>query len=292
MNDKCEVTQKASPLVPGFACSVSSDIFPVDMDIMAYYCLSRECPCNNTTMYFYKADSFYKRKLFKIVVDYLTWKLIATEVYSSEFDCPKMIYDFMDCVSSKTKSLIQSGKDEVISENRYAFRDDIDYTRIKIENKVCYLDIFRIAPYEELVFAYNGTQYVVLDHYCVNPKCDCMDVLLAFQVVTGGKALEAPVVVFVFDFESGERYIERKSQGVSSAFAEELYAEFEGLLERKSVEPLIGRCNRMKKWGEEYLSRKLTARGIQNVTNAQKVGRNSPCPCGSGTKFKKCCGAL
>ena len=25
--------------------------------------------------------------------------------------------------------------------------------------------------------------------------------------------------------------------------------------------------------------------------NPQKVGRNDPCPCGSGKKFKKCCGA-
>jgi len=24
---------------------------------------------------------------------------------------------------------------------------------------------------------------------------------------------------------------------------------------------------------------------------AQKVGRNDPCPCGSGKKYKKCCGA-
>jgi preprotein translocase subunit SecA len=24
--------------------------------------------------------------------------------------------------------------------------------------------------------------------------------------------------------------------------------------------------------------------------NAKKVGRNDPCPCGSGKKFKKCCG--
>ena len=24
---------------------------------------------------------------------------------------------------------------------------------------------------------------------------------------------------------------------------------------------------------------------------AQKVGRNSPCPCGSGKKYKNCCGA-
>ena len=25
--------------------------------------------------------------------------------------------------------------------------------------------------------------------------------------------------------------------------------------------------------------------------NAAKVGRNDPCPCGSGKKYKKCCGA-
>ncbi|MEM9593095.1 MAG: SEC-C metal-binding domain-containing protein [Acidobacteriota bacterium] len=29
----------------------------------------------------------------------------------------------------------------------------------------------------------------------------------------------------------------------------------------------------------------------QTVTRATpKVGRNEPCPCGSGRKFKKCCG--
>jgi hypothetical protein len=25
-------------------------------------------------------------------------------------------------------------------------------------------------------------------------------------------------------------------------------------------------------------------------TRAEKVGRNEPCPCGSGKKYKKCCG--
>jgi preprotein translocase subunit SecA len=29
----------------------------------------------------------------------------------------------------------------------------------------------------------------------------------------------------------------------------------------------------------------------QTVTNAAKVGRNDPCPCGSGKKYKKCHGA-
>jgi len=28
----------------------------------------------------------------------------------------------------------------------------------------------------------------------------------------------------------------------------------------------------------------------KQVSNASKIGRNEPCPCGSGKKFKKCCG--
>ena len=30
--------------------------------------------------------------------------------------------------------------------------------------------------------------------------------------------------------------------------------------------------------------------GAAPVRRAQTVGRNDPCPCGSGRKFKKCCG--
>ena len=30
---------------------------------------------------------------------------------------------------------------------------------------------------------------------------------------------------------------------------------------------------------------------VQVVRNGPKIGRNDPCPCGSGKKFKKCCGA-
>jgi preprotein translocase subunit SecA len=30
---------------------------------------------------------------------------------------------------------------------------------------------------------------------------------------------------------------------------------------------------------------------VQQVVRGDKVGRNDPCPCGSGKKYKKCCGA-
>ncbi|MBL8968949.1 MAG: SEC-C domain-containing protein [Myxococcales bacterium] len=32
--------------------------------------------------------------------------------------------------------------------------------------------------------------------------------------------------------------------------------------------------------------------GIKPAPSQPKVGRNDPCPCGSGKKFKKCCWPL
>lgn len=38
------------------------------------------------------------------------------------------------------------------------------------------------------------------------------------------------------------------------------------------------------------LDTSLQNRNNQKITNKKKVGRNEPCPCGSGKKYKKCCG--
>ena len=39
-----------------------------------------------------------------------------------------------------------------------------------------------------------------------------------------------------------------------------------------------------------YLSGDRTGEGKQGKGSTGKVGRNDPCPCGSGKKWKKCCG--
>ena len=33
-----------------------------------------------------------------------------------------------------------------------------------------------------------------------------------------------------------------------------------------------------------------TSKGVPYRRSYQKIGRNEPCPCRSGRKFKKCCG--
>ncbi|NJR42690.1 MAG: hypothetical protein HC767_08495 [Akkermansiaceae bacterium] len=40
------------------------------------------------------------------------------------------------------------------------------------------------------------------------------------------------------------------------------------------------------------LSASVKREGGTYRRSEEKVGRNEPCPCGSGKKFKKCCGAV
>lgn len=45
----------------------------------------------------------------------------------------------------------------------------------------------------------------------------------------------------------------------------------------------------VEKWNEQGYPRTAGVEGPRRV--GRKVGRNEPCPCGSGKKYKKCCGA-
>jgi hypothetical protein len=41
-----------------------------------------------------------------------------------------------------------------------------------------------------------------------------------------------------------------------------------------------------------HASSKSTPSPVPTLSTGSKVGRNEPCPCGSGKKYKKCCGRL
>jgi preprotein translocase subunit SecA len=41
----------------------------------------------------------------------------------------------------------------------------------------------------------------------------------------------------------------------------------------------------------QFIGGDSTSSRQKTVVRSTKVGRNDPCPCGSGKKYKKCCGA-
>jgi len=57
----------------------------------------------------------------------------------------------------------------------------------------------------------------------------------------------------------------------------------------KSKRTSTKKTTKKSKAVEKSITKKKPAKKVQPVT---KVGRNDPCPCGSGKKYKKCCGRL
>jgi len=81
--------------------------------------------------------------------------------------------------------------------------------------------------------------------------------------------------------------IEQTMEVLNSCF------NFENNKERKEVEDIVTKMQGATRlWTlRGYTPIELGARKIKTVIKEQKVGRNEKCPCGSGRKYKKCCGA-
>jgi uncharacterized protein len=62
----------------------------------------------------------------------------------------------------------------------------------------------------------------------------------------------------------------------------ETMSEAEVIEQQELIEPAVRRLFR-----HFFAQRKQT--GTPYVRESRKVGRNDPCPCGSGKKFKHCC---
>lgn len=103
--------------------------------------------------------------------------------------------------------------------------------------------------------------------------------------------------------ESIEERLEREIDALPEAFKGKLKdpsikKKFIDIAKRMEADGVNFKSIRqMKKWMKDHEA-ELRAEGgnsvpkVETVVNeGPKIGRNDPCPCGSGKKYKKCCGA-
>ncbi len=96
------------------------------------------------------------------------------------------------------------------------------------------------------------------------------DALYSYALAAPGKTTEKGVHRL---FEE----VEAKADGLTSSESEVVGSALDQRLEREGLPPVF--------FPEEQFS-------AQEPIRSEKVGRNDPCPCGSGKKYKKCCGAV
>jgi SEC-C motif-containing protein len=66
--------------------------------------------------------------------------------------------------------------------------------------------------------------------------------------------------------------------------------EFEASYERNGLKDLHHERGRFKKQGDRWMYEDGSVAPVTVVRSSPKVGRNDPCPCGSGKKYKHCHG--
>jgi len=117
--------------------------------------------------------------------------------------------------------------------------------------------------------------FYVHDNYCVNPLCECSEVILNFEMQ--GDKDQSSYGGIVYDYKLDTV----KETDLNNEKTQEMIVAL--LSPDKKI--FYKRHQELKKEVKPSIIKKLCKNRIPRI----KIGRNEPCPCGSGKKYKKCC---
>ncbi len=140
-----------------------------------------------------------------------------------------------------------------------------------------------ILPFtEDLLVEADGSHYLFDDQYCVRSDCNCTTAYLTLVEKVTEECVEKPdLAVLSLDYRSGQWQVENLA-GMDDDLLERLAKQ---LIYKENRVQIEERHNRLRSLYRIYKrSHHTPARSA-----TRKVGRNDPCPCGSGKKYKKCC---
>lgn len=153
-------------------------------------------------------------------------------------------------------------------------------------------------------------EYAFVEHYCDEKDCDCRRVMISFYADKAEKVLATISMGFDSEGDEAGPFLDPLNiQSEYSKHALNLFLDvingdpdYLARLQRHYVmfrEKVTGRKYQGRPFEvpgsvvrkEKMPSFELPTFSTQKtvVTDRQKLGRNDPCPCGSGKKYKKCC---
>jgi len=147
---------------------------------------------------------------------------------------------------------------------------------------------YEILPYAKAVaFTVGMHTWFLDDQYCVEPKCTCSKATLSFiQLPSSTRPDRGPIgpscsIRYAYDTGRIERLPGASSAGLSG---QELLSSL--IVVQPELNSLLAK--------RHSTLRQLYLRALTRKTPTpppSKPSRNAPCPCGSGKKYKRCCGA-
>lgn len=157
-----------------------------------------------------------------------------------------------------------------------------DYDKVEYDGLMsAYNDIL---PYgDQFIVVINGDQCIILDQYCLLPKCPCTDTNLDIISTDKLGKLGKDICSVALNYRKKQwKLIDQSSFSISletvrTAIEEQIPDIYKQMHKRhKKLKAIYAHCKK-----KHYASKQ--------ELHVPKAGRNDPCPCGSGKKYKKCC---
>ena len=278
---------------PTVVTMVRFDNFPSPVVVMDRFCTNPDCDCRDTNLIFYETvNKKLGGKLFEIKINVDSWETVSYQAMRRNADCEDMYREFISDIDEITKLKIKKRFEDGKKFGGDFLKETIDFD-IRQGETLCYAEIFNSPHYDRFLIEYNGTNYVVLDSYCTNPKCNCNDVSLTFYEMDSSDGASSFSFALQSKFKPGKYKIVDTDGQINDAEIKELYDCFMERLDDPGFVLLKNRYTRMKNLSTALgLDRTPATNGHHAVSDKHsgKVARNEPCPCGSGKKYKKCCG--
>ena len=248
-------------------------------------CMNPVCDCNEVFLHFERSGEEHD-----VGFNIKDRSLIERENNSVIDDFANQFFDLLDESDFKVLHGIYLSYKRSGGETADYSKLKVEFPKDDIEREGIMITYNQVLPYAETFnFTLDGKRYAVEDNYCVKNKCHCTEAVLCFYPVVNDDAGEDTLAevgdlaysIYV-NYQSKIWTLNEKTQtsDIDTSHAQSLlennYTQFYQLLRQ--------RHQQLKLLYSNYL------KTIQPEKN-QKVGRNEPCPCGSGKKYKKCCGA-
>ena len=256
------------------------------------YCVNPGCSCTDALLRFIELsdDGLAVNDLFIIRLDITTWEVTEKKVINKTIKAEKMIEEFVVDIDQLKEKLLS----HYVSAKEYGKKNYIDYisdgtVKLFLDGKmVSYSEIFGgYDLFDKFSFKFNETEmWFFEDQYCSNPKCLCNEAMLTFYKIDDSKETqEAEFAVrmnlnnFKYDVEFNENEQNQIAEIIKSLHNSQ--PEVFGILKRRYKEV---------KNASKAIIKKFSLKEKKEEQPNIQVGRNDPCPCGSGKKYKKCCG--
>lgn len=296
-----------------YAETVRFSDHPRPFRVRELYCSNPECDCFEVILTFEEISEGAKRLTspieFSVCMDLDDW----TERHATDRPphIAKWVREFIrDCPAIR-RTGYQASHREQRAKNKLLYDFRVDPDAVLDGLLVSYPKVLSSGqPKTTFTYTYDleyqGRQFAVEDLYCVNPRCACRSVKLQFYEMTrkadGEKRIRS-LFMGEYTFTGQLQVFEQGDCGraLSRALLDCWLAAYPD-----EIDIFEGRYDEMKAIGQRSLDSAPDRGGrfLRPTNNFEdlshiavddhehatpRAGRNDPCPCGSGRKFKKCC---